>query len=82
MNTTEIFFVISSVGFVVLWILVAIVLFYILRAVHLFYKVLEKIERNINTVGDVTREMLHDMQDSSVYRFLFRRKKSKRTTVK
>ncbi len=80
MNTSaDIFFVISSVGFVVLWILVAIVLMYILRAFHTFSRILKIVEKDINAISDTTRELIDDMQESSVYKFLFGRKKVKKT---
>ncbi len=79
MNTpTEIFFVISSIGFVSLWILMAIILVYILRAFHTLERILKRIERDINTIGDTSKEMLENLQGSAVYRFLFGRKKSKK----
>ncbi len=77
MNNSEVFFIISSVGFVTLWILIAIVLAYILRAVHTFSRIITRVERDINTIGDTTKELLEDMQTSSVYKFLFGRRKQK-----
>ena len=78
MNTpAETFFIISSVGFVVLWILVAIVLVYILRALHTFSRIINRLERDINTIGDTTLELLEDVRETAVYKFLFGRKKRK-----
>ena len=78
MNTLEqsqIFFLISSVGFVILWAMVAILLFYVINTMKIFYRIMDKIEKGIDSVGDTTKEMLEDMRDSSVFRFLFRKKK-------
>jgi predicted membrane protein len=73
MNTlmqSQIFFFISSIGFVVLWILIAIGLIYVLRALHVFSKILKKAEKDINSMGDISKEMLEDLRDSFIFRFL------------
>ncbi|MSU44723.1 hypothetical protein EXS45_00885 [Candidatus Nomurabacteria bacterium] len=75
---SQIFFFISSIGFVVLWILVAILLFYFIRAINTFNKILEKIEKDVDSIGDTTKEMLDDMRDSMIFRFLFKKKKKSR----
>lgn len=81
MNVTEeaqIFFVISSVGFVILWVFVAVLLFYLIRITKTFDRIIGKAEEDINKVGDVTREMFEDMRDSAVWGLLFRKKKKNR----
>ncbi len=72
---SQIFFFISSVGFVFLWILMAIFLFYLIRATKTFSKIMERLEKDIDTIGDTTREMLEEVKDSWVFRFLFQKKK-------
>ena len=57
-SQTQVFFIISSVGFVTLWILVAIFLVYLIRATNTFSKIMEKIERDIDKIGDTTKEMV------------------------
>lgn len=74
---SEIFFFISSIGFVVLGVLVAVILIYILRATHIFSKILKKAESDIDSMGDTTKEMLEDLRDSSVFRFLVGNRKRK-----
>jgi len=75
---SEVFFFISSVGFIVLGILVAIFLFYLIRATNTFSKILEKVEKDIDEIGDTTKEMVEDMKDSFIFNFLFRKKKKHR----
>jgi hypothetical protein len=80
MNSTsasEIFFIISSVGFVILWILAAIILFYIVRGIHAFSRILDKIEGNIDKIGDTTKEAIEDMRDSAVFNFIFRKRRKR-----
>lgn len=81
MNTleqTQVFFFISSVGFVTLWILVAVFLVYLIRATNALSKMLEKVEKDVDQIGDTTKEMVEDIKDSVVFNFLFRKKKKNR----
>ena len=75
---SEIFFFISSVGFVVLGLLVGILLFYLIRVSSTFSRIIDKAEEDINKIGDTTKEMLDDMRDSSVFNFLFKHKKQRK----
>lgn len=80
MNTllqSQVFFFISSVGFVVLWILVAIFLFYLIRATRIFSRIMEKVEKDINNIGDTTKELLGEMRDSVIFNFIFGKKRRK-----
>lgn len=76
---SEIFFFISSIGFIVLGVLAAAILICVLRAFRSFSRILEKAEKDIDAIGDTTKEMLDDMRESSVFQFLFRRKKKQKT---
>ncbi len=75
---SEIFFFISSVGFVFLWVLVAIFLVYLIRATRTFNRIINRIEKDIDQIGDTTKEMVEDMKDSMIFRFLFKKKKKTR----
>lgn len=75
---SQVFFFISSVGFVVLWILAAIFLFYLIRATNTFSKIIDKVEKDVDSIGDTTKEMLEEVRDSTVFNFLFRKKKKRR----
>jgi len=75
---SQVFFFISSVGFVLLWVLVALFLFYLIRATKTFSKILDKVGDDIERMGDTTKEMLEDVRDSAVFGFLFRKKRKSR----
>ena len=77
-SQTQVFFFISSVGFVFLWILVAIFLFYLIRVASTLSRITEKFERDINNIGDTTKELLSEMRDNAVFNFLFGKKKRKK----
>lgn len=74
----QVFFFISSVGFIVLGILVAVFLFYLIRATDTLSRILEQIEKDVNNIGDTTKEALNDMRDSTIFRFIFGKKKKSR----
>lgn len=73
----QIFFFISSIGFVLLWILIAIFLVYLIRATYTFSRIIRKVEKDIDNIGDTTREMLEDVRESTIFNFLFRKKKKR-----
>lgn len=75
---TQIFFFISSIGFVVLWILTGIFLFYLIRAMQSLSRILDKAEKSIDQVGDFTKEIAEEIKESKIFSFLFRKKKKGR----
>ena len=78
-SQSQVFFVVSSVGFVCLWVLAAIFLYYLIRVARAFSRIMDMIENHINTVGDITKEMLSEMKDNPIFKFLFgKRKKSRK----
>jgi len=72
---SQVFFFISSIGFIILGILAVIVLIFVIQALRSFSRILKKAEKDIDSIGDTTKEMLADIQDSSVFRFMFRSKR-------
>lgn len=78
----DIFFFISSVGFLTLWILTIVFLFYLIRVTKTFSRIMNKIEKDIDNIGDTTKEMLEEVRDSTIFNFLFKRKKKPITKVK
>lgn len=83
MNTlmqSEVFFFISSIGFVLLWVLTAIFLIYLIRATNTLGRIMERAEDDIDSMGDTTKEMLEDIHESVIFNFLFRKKKKAKKT--
>ncbi|MBP9711747.1 MAG: hypothetical protein KBD55_01805 [Candidatus Pacebacteria bacterium] len=74
---SETFFFISSIGFVLLWVLVAIFLFYLIKATRIFERMLGKVEKDVDDIGDTTKEMLEDLRDSTLFSFFLKKKKRK-----
>ncbi len=75
---SEIFFFISSIGFIILGIFVAVFLFYLIRATKTFNKIIEKVEKDIDHIGDTTKEMLDEVKESFIFNLLFGKKKKQR----
>ena len=85
MNTvaqSDVFFFISSIGFVFLWILIGIFLIYLIRIMHIFSRIMNKAEKDIDRLGATTKEMVEEIQDSMIYRFIFGKKKHHRKSIK
>jgi len=72
---SQIFFFISSVGFVILFALLAVLLFYLIRAAKIFSRIAEGVEDDIDKIGDTTKEMFAEMKESVIFQFLFKKKK-------
>ena len=75
---SEIFFFISSIGFITLWVLAVIFLIYLIRAMHTFSRILKQIENGIDEIGDSTKDLLLDMRESPIFRFIFGKKRKSR----
>lgn len=85
MNTyaqSDIFFIISSVGFVILWILVAIFLVYLIQITHTFSRIIKRVEKDLDQISDTTKDIFLDMRESTVFQFLFGKKRKGRKNIK
>ncbi len=74
MNTianSQVFFIISSIGFVILGAILAILLIYIIRTVRTFNRLLEQLEKDAGKVGESAKDLIEDVRESTVFRFLF-----------
>ena len=74
---SQTFFLISSIGFVVLWVLVGIALIYIIRTARTFNRIVDKVEKDVEKIGDASKEMLLDLRDSAIFQFIFGKRKGK-----
>lgn len=77
LEQSQVFFFISSIGFVILGILAVILLYYFIRATKTFSRIMENVEKDVDHIGDTTKEMLEDVRDSAIFGFLFRKRKKK-----
>ena len=72
---SQVFFFISSIGFVLLWILLAIFLFHLIKITKTFSKIMEKAEKDINEISETTKEMIEDMRENRFFNFFFPKNK-------
>lgn len=79
---SEVFFLVSSIGFVILWIMVAVFMFYLIRGMRTVNRVMDRAEKEVDNISDATKEILEDMRDSTIFRFLFKKKRPKSTKAK
>lgn len=78
MDTTlpmNIFFIVTSVGLGIIFIFIIIFFFYIITTLYALRRVIFKIEKNINKIGDVSRDMLEDLRNNKMFNFLFKKNK-------
>ena len=75
---SQIFFFISSLGFIVLWVLAVIFLFYLIRATKAFSRIIDKLEKDVDKIGDTTKDLLEEIKNSIVFNFLFKKKKKRK----
>jgi len=75
LTQSDIFFFVSSIGFAIIAILVAIFVFYCIKAITTLAKILKKTESNLDSIGDTTMELIDDMRNNIFFRMLFKSKK-------
>lgn len=80
MNTlvhADIFFFVSTIGFIVLCALGVVVLVYVIGILSRIKKISEKIGDNVEVMSEEAREFVQDLRSSGIYRMLFGRPKKK-----
>jgi uncharacterized protein YoxC len=75
MPYSEMFFLISSIGFIIVFILLAILLLYLIKGTRSFARLVEKIEENIDTVGEAGKDLIDDLKHSLAFKLLFKGRK-------
>lgn len=74
---SDIFFFISSVGFIIIGLTLVIFLIYTIKAVRSFNSLVEKMESEINNLGDTASDLVDDIRTSFVYKMLFNPKRKR-----
>ena len=80
----DIFFFISSVGFIIVTLVVLVGLAYIISILRKVDRITEKIETGIDSMEENTKEFVSDLRESMAFRLLFgaRKKRQSRENVK
>ncbi|HTH93422.1 MAG TPA: hypothetical protein VL576_03015 [Candidatus Paceibacterota bacterium] len=73
------FFFISSIGFTLVFLLIAICLIYLIKLFKSIHRIVLKIEKDIDNIGDTAKELIMQLWDSAVFSWIFgkRRKRKK-----
>lgn len=75
LQQADIFFFISSIGFIVLFVILLVLGLYLIRISRNISRITEHVERDIETIGDTAKEFVLDLQQSSLFSLLFRKRK-------
>lgn len=62
---SELFFLISSIGFIFLFIIAAVIGYYIFKLVRASQHLIERVEDNVETMGDAGRDLIEDIRSSN-----------------
>lgn len=78
----DIFFFISSVGFVLVTCVLLVGLMYVISILRSVRRITERIENGMDTVGEDARELVSDLRESTVFRMLFGGRKRRSEPVR
>ena len=73
------FFLISSIGFVIVFILIAIALIYLISVFKRVNGLAKHVEENAESISEDAREFILDIRNSPVLKFLFGRKRARKS---
>jgi hypothetical protein len=51
-----------------------VLLVYLIRISRTFNKIIERAERDIDEIGDITKEMLEEVKDSTLFHLFFKKR--------
>lgn len=74
----DIFFIISSVGFIILGLLAAIALGYLILILRRWYRITRKIDDGIASIGEEANAFFTGAMEHHLFSWLFGKKKSRR----
>ena len=71
----DIFFFVSTIGFIVCFILFIILVVYLIQIARSVSAIAKKVERDVDTIGDTAKEFVLDLQNNSLFSLFFRKRK-------
>jgi hypothetical protein len=81
MNTlihADVFFFISSIGFIILFALFVIALVYLIKLIRSLHRAIEMLKAKANSLEEDAEELLEDVRESVIFRLIFGRKRHTR----
>ncbi len=73
------FFFIASIGFTIIFLLAVIALIYIISIFKKINRISAKIEKDIENIGDTAKDFVMQLWDSTIFSWLFGKKKKAKT---
>ncbi len=77
----DLFFLVATIGFIVIFALFAIALLYLISLFKSILTISKIIEKDIESIGDTTKEFIMQLWDNPIFSFLFGSKKKKRKSL-
>jgi hypothetical protein len=74
------FFFISSIGFILIIILLATALVYLIRLLRKIDRLAENLKERAHSIGESAEGMIDDIRESPAFGFLVRKKRKAKTT--
>lgn len=68
---SEIFFFISSLGFIILFVFIVVLLYYLIKISRTFSRITNKIENNINNTENFVREIIKLFKENIILQSIF-----------
>jgi hypothetical protein len=81
MNTlphANLFFLVSTIGFALIVILIAIGLIYLIILFKTVVRISKKIEKDVDTIGDTAKDLVSQLLGSRIFSWIFGLRKSKK----
>ncbi len=79
---SEIFFFIASIGFTIVAIAIIILIIYLIKAVRSFNALVDRMENEIDNLGDTAIDLVDDIRSSFIYKMIFNPKKKRVLSAK
>jgi large-conductance mechanosensitive channel len=68
---SEIFFLVSTIGFVIVAAIIFVLIAHLIKAVRTFNSLAEKLDNEIDNLGDTAQVLVDDIRDSFIYKMIF-----------
>jgi hypothetical protein len=75
----DMFFIISSIGFIIIFILLTVALVYLISLLKSIARISAKIEKDIDNIGDTAKDFVMQLWDSTVFSWIFGKKRKRKT---
>ncbi len=72
---SELFFLISSIGFIIVFAVIIYLLYFLIKAVKTFNNLVDKLDGEIDNIGDTAKDLVDDIRHSFLYKMAFNPKK-------